>query len=286
MYTNSIIGVTGLLVAAVAAIPKPEFQHHHMHQHQQHHHKRDIVWITEYQEVVEVIPVTKTVWVKPGEAVPTAYSTDVPADVQPAAASSPVPSPPVAAYDPPAAESQAVADTPAPVYEAPSAAPVSSEAAAAPVASSYVAPAPVAAPSAEAVAAAPAASSEPAYQGGSDSGSSDSGSSSGGQTYTGDLTWYEVGLGACGITSTSDEHVVAISHELFDAVSTGNPNTNPLCNKKVSIIGANGQTYTGTIVDRCPGCDSGSLDLSQSFFNEVTNNGDGRVGGMKWSMAS
>jgi expansin (peptidoglycan-binding protein) len=98
------------------------------------------------------------------------------------------------------------------------------------------------------------------------------------------LTNYEVGLGACGVTSTEDQKVVAISHILFDAVSTGNPNTNPLCGKMVYITGADGATYPAKIVDRCPGCDEGSLDLPLPYFNTITNYGDGRVKNMKWTM--
>jgi hypothetical protein len=64
---------------------------------------------------------------------------------------------------------------------------------------------------------------------------SNSGSSG---SYGGDLenpdspaeaTYYNTGLGSCGVTSTDDEYVVAISHVLMDAKSTGNPNNNPLC---------------------------------------------------------
>lgn len=103
-----------------------------------------------------------------------------------------------------------------------------------------------------------------------------------GKMYSGDLTYYEVGLGACGETNTASQPVVAISHAMFDAYSTGNPNTNPLCGKTISITGKDGNKYKATVVDRCPGCELASLDLSQDFFNKVTNNGDGRVHNMEW----
>lgn len=45
----------------------------------------------------------------------------------------------------------------------------------------------------------------------------------------GEATFYNTGLGSCGITSSDSEYVVAISHVLMDASSTGNPNNNPLC---------------------------------------------------------
>ncbi|KEQ59857.1 uncharacterized protein M437DRAFT_55802 [Aureobasidium melanogenum CBS 110374] len=104
-----------------------------------------------------------------------------------------------------------------------------------------------------------------------------------GTEYSGDLTWYDVGLGACGLTSVDGDHIVAISHVIFDAYSTGNPNTNPLCGKYVTITGKDGQAYQAKVVDRCVGCAEADLDLSHEFFNSVTSNGDGRVAGMSWT---
>lgn len=80
----------------------------------------------------------------------------------------------------------------------------------------------------------------------------------GAETYTGDLTYYEPGLGACGITSTAEEDIVSISHFTYDAVQTGSdPNQNPLCGRKVRAQ----REYNGkivsidlTVVDRCKFC--------------------------------
>lgn len=71
------------------------------------------------------------------------------------------------------------------------------------------------------------------------------------QTYTGDLTYYGPGLGACGITSSSTDHIVSISHFTFDAASKGsNPNDNPLCGHKLRAV-RNGNSIDLTVVDRC-----------------------------------
>ncbi|SMR60953.1 unnamed protein product [Zymoseptoria tritici ST99CH_1E4] len=287
MYTNNVLALTGLLVAAVAAVPRPEFQPHH-----QHHPKRGLVWVTEYQEVVETIAVTKTVWVKPSSTKATPSSTQDVKQAQPAPHS---PAPAAPAYAAPAAQSEPPAPAyVAPVSSEPAAASIptapayvaasSSEAAVVPT-STYVAPAPYVAPEASSAAAPAASSSAPPSYGGGSGGSGGGGSSGGGATHSGDITYFDVGMGACGISSTPDEKVVAISHILFDAVSTGNPNTNPLCNQKVAITGADGSTYMGTIVDRCTACEEADLDLSTTFFKTVTGNGDGRVHNMKWSMA-
>lgn len=119
----------------------------------------------------------------------------------------------------------------------------------------------------------------------SSSSSSGSGLAASGTTYTGDLTWYDVGLGACGWTNIASDHIVAISEDIYDApeYATANPNNNPLCGRYVSIIGVDGSAYQAKVVDRCTGCNESSLDLSQDFFNTVTNNGDGRVHDITWS---
>ncbi|QIX00254.1 hypothetical protein AMS68_005771 [Peltaster fructicola] len=56
------------------------------------------------------------------------------------------------------------------------------------------------------------------------------------QTFSGELTYYGTGLGACGITSSDDDNIVAVSHIIFDAAGSssstgGNSNSNPLCNR-------------------------------------------------------
>ncbi|KAK4551958.1 hypothetical protein LTR86_010750 [Recurvomyces mirabilis] len=151
--------------------------------------------------------------------------------------------------------------------------------------SQYVAPSSSASPttaqaSSSVAAAAPAAASCT----NANTGNTLSGQAAVGTSYSGDLTYYQTGMGACGCTSGQSDNIVAVSESLFDQFTiAGNPNLNPLCGKQVSITGANGQAYTATIVDRCTGCKVQDLDLSQGFFNTVTNNGDGRVHNMNWS---
>ncbi|KXT07017.1 hypothetical protein AC578_7201 [Pseudocercospora eumusae] len=280
MFANSIIAATGALLTLVAAVPMAD-QHPHHHHHHHPAHKRDYVWVTLTEVAIETIPVTKTVWIEPGETPPTQNNTPEP--YGPPAQTSSSSSPVAPAYTPPASSSSSSAPPPPPAYTPP--APTTST-------STYVAPAytppppstpaTYAAPSsAPAPAPAPAApASSPASNGGSTTGVQ--GMAAAGTYYTGDLTWYDVGLGACGITNTKDEAIVAIPEKIFDAYTPGNPNKNPLCGKSVSITGKDGSTYKATIVDRCPGCTENDLDLSEDFFNKVTQHGDGRVHGMKW----
>lgn len=115
----------------------------------------------------------------------------------------------------------------------------------------------------------------PSAAAGSSSSSGSSGSSSGG-SHAGDGTYYDVGLGACGIDNSNSEYVCAISHELFDAVSTGNPNNNPLCGKKLTAT-RNGKSVTVTVTDRCPGCSRDSIDFSPAAFNQLGSEAEGRI---------
>lgn len=117
----------------------------------------------------------------------------------------------------------------------------------------------------------------------SDSGSQDLPLPGGAQTYTGDLTYYAVGLGACGITSQENQNVVAVSHTLFDAAQTGSdPNANPLCGQKIRArryyaeVGAE-RSVDLTVVDRCVGCKPTDLDVSTGAFDQLAPEASGRV---------
>ncbi|GAB7340038.1 hypothetical protein MBLNU457_6538t1 [Dothideomycetes sp. NU457] len=103
------------------------------------------------------------------------------------------------------------------------------------------------------------------------------------QTFTGDLTYYGTGLGACGITSGDSDYIVSVSHIIFDAASTGpNPNTNPLCGRKIRATRFDEQVNAQrsmdlTVVDRCTGCQATDLDTSLGAFEHVAAQASGRV---------
>jgi hypothetical protein len=137
---------------------------------------------------------------------------------------------------------------------------------------------------------APAASSAAPASYGSSSGS-DSSNPQSGKTFTGEITYFTPGMGACGETSGEGDKMVAISQSLFDQYTpNGNPNKNPLCGKTLTIKGADGAEHKATIWDRCVGCAMDDLDMPQEFFNEVTTPSgsstpaDGRAYGYEWSM--
>ncbi|RDL40806.1 uncharacterized protein BP5553_00785 [Venustampulla echinocandica] len=106
-------------------------------------------------------------------------------------------------------------------------------------------------------------------------------------TFTGDLTYYSPGpgYGACGYENTETEAICAVSHLVWDAVSTStNPNLNPLCGKKIRItryfpeVGGN-RSVDVQVVDRCVGCLDTDLDLSIAMFTTLAEEGQGRVVG-------
>lgn len=103
------------------------------------------------------------------------------------------------------------------------------------------------------------------------------------EKHTGDLTYYGVGLGACGISSADNQNVVAVAHSLFDAASTGSdPNANPLCGQKIRAtrfyaeVGSE-RSVDLTVVDRCVGCQPTDLDVSTGAFDQMAPESSGRV---------
>ncbi|KAF2824500.1 hypothetical protein CC86DRAFT_408578 [Ophiobolus disseminans] len=103
------------------------------------------------------------------------------------------------------------------------------------------------------------------------------------EKFTGDLTYYDPGLGACGIDSGDNDAVVAVSHYLFDEVQTGtDPNQNPLCGKKIRARRVNEKTGKSasidvTVIDRCTGCQPTDIDVSPAMFDQIADHDLGRV---------
>ncbi|MCJ1286611.1 hypothetical protein MMC26_005957 [Xylographa opegraphella] len=103
------------------------------------------------------------------------------------------------------------------------------------------------------------------------------------QSFTGDLTYYGPGLGACGVTSSSTDNIVSLSHFLFDSQSVGtNPNANPLCGLIVRAERFDEQVNAMrsidlTVVDRCTGCAPTDLDVSPGAFDQLADPAKGRV---------
>ncbi|KAI2618019.1 RlpA-like double-psi beta-barrel-protein domain-containing protein-containing protein [Hypomontagnella submonticulosa] len=90
--------------------------------------------------------------------------------------------------------------------------------------------------------------------------------------FSGDMTYYYPGLGACGRTNSDADAVVAMS-----------PNQYGHCGQKINIH-YNGKTASATVVDKCPGCGGDSIDVSPSVFQTLAPLSAGRVQ-VTWSYA-
>ncbi|KAI8990878.1 RlpA-like double-psi beta-barrel-protein domain-containing protein-containing protein, partial [Mycotypha africana] len=100
-------------------------------------------------------------------------------------------------------------------------------------------------------------------------------------TYSGDGTYYDVGLGSCGSTDSNSDYVAALNAPQM--ANGANPNKNPQCGKRIKVVNpANQKSVTVTIVDTCPPCAFGSVDLSPSAFDEIADLSLGRIP-IEWS---
>ncbi|CAE6425722.1 unnamed protein product [Rhizoctonia solani] len=97
--------------------------------------------------------------------------------------------------------------------------------------------------------------------------------------FSGTATYYAVGMGACGQNNVPSDFIVALNSAQFGGGSYPGPN----CFKPITIC-AKGKCVGATIMDECPSCGYGSLDLSEGLFTQFANTGDG-VFPMTWTFA-
>lgn len=76
---------------------------------------------------------------------------------------------------------------------------------------------------------------------------------------SGQATYYDVGLGSCGDTNSNSEMVAALSGDIMSS---------KYCGKSITVKGGSG-SVTVKVVDTCPGCDKGSVDLSPAAFKKL-----------------
>ncbi|KAG5357146.1 Allergen Asp f 7-like protein [Yarrowia sp. C11] len=144
---------------------------------------------------------------------------------------------------------------------------------AAPQPTTSEAPAPAPEPTTEAAPAPATTSSEAAPE------PSPSAPSTGGGSgdHSGQATFYDTGMGSCGITNTDSDFIVALNTDMWQAgMIDGNPNHNTLCGKQLTAH-RGGKSVTVTVTDMCPGCSHGDLDLSPAAFNALASPDEGRV---------
>ncbi|RIB23917.1 expansin module family protein [Gigaspora rosea] len=90
-------------------------------------------------------------------------------------------------------------------------------------------------------------------------------------TYSGDGTFYAVGLGACGIVNDNDQMVAALPAQQFDYL------TRTKACGSIAVVVHGGKQVTVKIIDRCAGCQLGDIDLSPAAFKKIAHPREGRV---------
>ncbi|KAI5862017.1 RlpA-like double-psi beta-barrel-protein domain-containing protein-containing protein [Durotheca rogersii] len=90
--------------------------------------------------------------------------------------------------------------------------------------------------------------------------------------FSGDLTYYSPGLGACGLTHTDSDAIVAVS-----------PSRDGNCGRTINI-NYNGRVASATVADKCMGCVGDSIDVSPAVFQQLEDTGAGRIS-VDWEWA-
>jgi len=108
--------------------------------------------------------------------------------------------------------------------------------------------------------------------GGTDSSTPPAGDAALGPEQSGEATYYDpTGNSACGVKGTATSLYAAMNGAQYKKAD---------CGKCVSVTGPKGTTVV-SVVDKCPGCKSGDLDLGTSAFAKIANLSAGRVK-IKW----
>ncbi|KAI1773566.1 hypothetical protein F4818DRAFT_423041 [Hypoxylon cercidicola] len=286
--------IAAALLASVA-IAQP-------HGHKRHHHeKRDLV--TEWETVWETATVvieddsTQTLGPSPKETRSGSpgqfFQPDPPSSSS--SASSVVETPEVATAEALSQTTQTSQTTPTttisltqPTYPAssPTTLTTTTQAAPAPPTTTQAAPAP---PTTTAEAVTPTTSSTYAASPPASSTGSSSGGSTGSdgipysQDFSGEITYYNVALGACGYDDSGKdetENIVAIPKDFWDNISSAtsygiDQPAHPLCNKKITIKAPDGTAVTAVIRDRCAGCAGHAIDVTPKAFKDLFGSLDG-----------
>ena len=102
--------------------------------------------------------------------------------------------------------------------------------------------------------------------------------------YTGDMTYYDVSIGAgsCGWQGSNSQNLVALAADVMQ--NPPNPNDNPKCGETINMY-YGGNTHQATVYDTCPTCDGGSIDVTQQLFEAIAPEGNGRVHDVSWDFA-
>ncbi|KXN85759.1 Papain inhibitor [Leucoagaricus sp. SymC.cos] len=85
---------------------------------------------------------------------------------------------------------------------------------------------------------------------------------------TGDATYFFPGLGACGLQNGNQDLIVALN----PADYAGGAN----CGRSI-VVNYQGKSVITKVVDLCPGCGAGGVDLSPAAFQQLASLDLGRI---------
>jgi expansin (peptidoglycan-binding protein) len=99
-----------------------------------------------------------------------------------------------------------------------------------------------------------------------------------GHTYTGRGTFYAAtGAGNCSYDASSDLMVGAMNQQDYE--------NSQACGAYLAVTGPTGKTITIKVVDRCPECPPGAIDLSKEAFTKLAPASTGQIT-IKWKLLS
>ncbi|CAG8542309.1 28449_t:CDS:1 [Dentiscutata erythropus] len=96
------------------------------------------------------------------------------------------------------------------------------------------------------------------------------------ENFTGSVTFFDAGLGACGTKNTNSDLVCAISKERFGESPGDNPNKNQNCGRQIKVT-RDSKSVIVTVVDICTECQRDDLSLTPAAFNQLADPSEGRV---------
>ncbi|KAI5922726.1 hypothetical protein F4810DRAFT_249916 [Camillea tinctor] len=110
---------------------------------------------------------------------------------------------------------------------------------------------------------------------------------------TGDLTYFDIGLGSCGYPDDGlgeTENIVAVSVQFWNSISTKtnagiNQPLNPLCFQTITLVNEEtGATATAKIHDSCPECALDDIDGSPHLFIDLFGSTEAGRQKISWSI--
>lgn len=93
-------------------------------------------------------------------------------------------------------------------------------------------------------------------------------------SFSGKATFYAVGLGSCGNENSDNQMVAALSASIMKGEK--------FCGKSITLKGGSG-SVTVKVVDTCPGCGEGDIDLSPAAFKKLGSLSKGVIP-ISWSL--